>query len=404
MFGAISSFLGVRVLVATAVISLAVSATGLSAAVSDSPASTAPVGADEAGRVGEVSIRSGQIERFPAPECDGTRAVMSPDGRHLFTNNFTADRKKDHICVIDVRTKRLVTRIRLVSKEILGLTEFTLSKDGRYLYVAAMIPHRYVGRPLVESRLIKVDTRTFRVLAVFTPEEENASGVVEGMTLSGLTGTSTGSVLAARAVGERSTIYHADVDAGTLEILTHGAPAQTAVLSLSQDESTIWALGKTLAKIDARTGEILARSREVGGPWPWFGFGDVAMSPDERTLYISDTKRRELMAVDAVTLKVRERVRIARQVWTIATHPSNGNLWALTSEILPTVPVNLPPEVPKEIWPFNPKLRRTGRIVLPSVGGAETVSFAPTGRQAYVTFRQYPRPSEVFIVPAAKLP
>lgn len=397
-----SSVPGVRVLVATAVISLAVSATGLSAGVSASSASTAAVGADEAGRVGEVSIRSSRTQRFPAPECGGTRSVISADGRYLFTNNFTADRKKDHICVIDVRTKRLVTRIRLVSKDILGLTEFTLSKDGRYLYVDAMIPHRYVGRPLVESRLIKVDTTTFQVVAVFTPEEENASGVVEGMSLWGLTGTSTGSVLAARALGERSTIYRVDVEAGTLEVLTRDAPAQTAALSLSEDESTIWALGKTLARIDARTGEILARSKEVGGPWPWFGFGDVAMSPDERTLYISDTKRRELIAVDAVTLKLRERVRIARQVWTIATHPSNGNLWALTSEILPRVPVNLPPEVPKEIWQFSPKLRKTGRIVLPSVGGAETLSFAPTGKQAYVTFRQYPRPSEVLIVPASK--
>ena len=404
MFGAMSSFLRVRVLVATAAISLALSATGLPAGVSASPGATAPVGAYAAGPVVEVSLRLSRIQRFPAPGCRGTRAVMSPDGRHLFTNNFTADRKKDHICVINVRTKRLVTRIRLVSKEILGLTEFTLSKDGRYLYANAMIPHRYFGRPLVESRLIKVDTKTFQVVAVFTPEEENASGVVEGMSLGGLTGTSTGSVLAARALGERSTIYRADVDAGTLEVLTHGAPAHAAALSLSEDESTIWALGKTLAKIDARTGQILARSREVGGPWLWFGFGDVAMSPDERTLYISDTKRRELIVVDAVTLKLRERVRIARQVWTIATHPSNGNLWALTSEILPTVPVNLPPEVPKEIWQFNPKLRKTGRIVLPSVGGAETLSFAPTGRQAYVTFRQYPRPSEVFIVPTSRIP
>ena len=240
------------------------------------------------------------------------------------------------------------------------------------------------------------------MVAAFTPEKENASGLVEGMSLFGLTGTSTGSVLASEHLGGRSTIYRADVDSGTLEVLTRDAPAGTAALSLSGDESTIWALGKTLAKIDARTGEILARSKEVGGPWPRFGVGDVAVSPDERTLYISDTKRRELIAVDAVSLKVRERVRIARQVWTIATHPSNGNLWALTSEILPRVPVSLPPEVPKEIWQFNPQLRKTGRIVLPSVGGAETLSFAPTGGQAYVTFRQYPRPSEVFIVPASK--
>ena len=395
------SCLSLRVIVTTTAV-LALSVTGLSAGASAAPASTGLVGAYGADPVAEVSLRSSRIQRFPAPECAGTGAVLSPDGRHLFTNNFTSDRKKDHICVIDVRSQRLITQIRLVTKEILGVTEFTLSQDGRYLYVDAMIPHRLLGPSFVESRLIKVDTTTFRVVAVFTPEEENASGVVDGMSLFGLTGTSTGSVLAARALGERSTIYRADVDAGTLEVLTRDAPAQTAALSLSEDESTIWALGKTLAKIDASTGEILARSKEVGGPWPRFGVGDVAMSPDERTLYISDTKRRELIAVDAVTLKVRERVRIARQVWTIATNPSNGNLWALTSEILPRVPVNLPPEVPKEIWQFNPKLRKTGRIVLPSVGGAETLSFAPTGKQAYVTFRQYPRPSEVFIVPASK--
>lgn len=402
VIGSISSLLGPRVMMTAFAIVLAASVNGLSEGVSAAPAPTASVGASGAIPVGEVSLRSSRIQRFPAAECAGTRAVLSPDGRYLFTDNFTADRTKDHICVIDVRSKRLVTRIRLVKKEILGVTEFNLSRDGRYLYVDAMIPHRLLGPSFVENRLIKVDTRTFRMVAAFTPEEENASGLVEGMSFFGLTGTSTRAVLVARHSGERSTIYRADVDAETLEVLTHDAPAHTAALLLSGDESTIWALGKNLAKIDARTGEVLVRAREVGGPWPRFGFGDVAMSPDERTLYISDTKRRELIAVDAATLKVRERVRIARQVWTIATHPSSGNLWALTSEILPRVPVDLPPEVPKEIWHFNPKLRKTGRIVLPSVGGAETLSFAPTGRQAYVTFRYFPRPSEVMVVPASK--
>jgi DNA-binding beta-propeller fold protein YncE len=183
--------------------------------------------------------------------------------------------------------------------------------------------------------------------------------------------------------------------------VTTRAPADTSVLVLSEDESTIWALGKTLAKIDASTGATLARSNQVGGPWPRFHRGDVALSPDERTLYINDTKRRELIAVDAVTLRVRQRVRIARQVWGIATHPSNGNVWAITSELLPRVPVTLPPDLPAEIWTFNPRLRKSGQIMMPSPGAAEALNFDPTGAKAYVTFRYYPRPSEILILPAA---
>lgn len=396
------SFLGLRAVIVTSAVALALGLTGSLGGVSAAPGAATSPEWQEDSPAADVSPRSSRIQRFPAPECSATHAVLSPNGRYLFTDNFTADRKKDHICVIDVRSKRLVTRIRLVTNEVLGVTEFTLSRDGRYLYVDAMVPDRYLGPALVESQLIKVDARTFRVVGKFTPETKDGTGPPDGMSIFGLTGTSTGAVLAAQRFGDRSTIYRADVDVRSLDVVTSNAPADTAVLVLSEDESTIWALGKTLAKIDARTGEIVARSTQVGGPWPRFDRGDVAVSPDERTVYINDTKRRELIAVDAVTLKVRERVRIAWQVWGIAAHPSNGNVWAMTSEILPKRPSRPPPELPAEIWQLDSRLRKTAQILMPSAGAAETLNFEPTGRQAYVTFTHYPRSSEVLIVPGSE--
>ena len=398
MIGSAVSFRGLRVIAAASGVALALGVVGFLGGASAAPGAATSTEWQEGAPAADASPRSSRIQRFPAPECSGSQSVMSPDGRYIFTDNFTSDRKKDHICVIDVRSKRLVTRIRLVTKDVLAVGEFTLSRDGRHLYVDVGIPDRVLGPSFVEGRLIKVDTRTFRVVATFTPEEEVASGFVDGMSLFGLTGTSTGSVLAAQQLGDRSTIYRADVDVRSLDAVTASAPADTSVLVLSKDESIIWALGKTLAKIDAGSGATLARSNQVGGPWPRFLRGDVALSPDERTLYINDTKRRELIAVDSGTLKVRQRVRIAREVWGIAMNPSNGHLWAITSEILPRVPVTLPPDLPAEIWKFDARLRNNRRIVMPSPGAAEALSFAPTGAKAYVSFRYYPRPSEVLIL------
>ena len=57
-------------------------------------------------------------------------------------------------------------------------------------------------------------------------------------------------------------------------------------------------------------------------------------------------------------------------------------MWLLVRHPLPRRPTALSPDRPAEIWRFDSRGRQLGRVVLPKLGGAESLVFlAQTRRQ-----------------------
>lgn len=349
----------------------------------------------------ETGSRSRAVDRFTAPKCNGTNSVISKDGRYLFTNEWLG--KGAFLCVIDLREQELVKRVLLKKSKTAHVGTISLSRDGALLFIEVSDVERHPVLQLDFSygSVVTVDTKTFKVVDSFTPLSESPSGYVEGMSIFGLTQVADDTVVFAvhgSHKGRHGYLLRANVRTGYLDILSARAPNDINNIIVSADGGTLWALGNRLDRMDSRTGRVLATSSAVGGTFPKISEGSLAISPDEQTLHIIDSSRRTYTILDAETLRVQKSTRLSYIPTALAMAPDGQTTWVLVKYPLPRVPSSWPPpEIPAEVWAFDPQGRRTDRTVLPDAGGAESLVLDPSGKRVYITYRLYPNPSEVLV-------
>lgn len=349
----------------------------------------------------ETGIRSRAVDRFNAPKCNGSNSVTSQDGRYLFTNEWLG--KGAFLCVIDLREQKLVKRVLLKKSKKAHVGTISLSRDGGLLFidVSDVERHPVLGLGFSYGSVVTVDTKTFNVVDSFTPLSESPSGYEEGMSIFGLNQVVDDTVVFAvhgSHNGRHGYLLTANVQTGYLDILSARAPNDINSIVISSDGRTLWALGNRLDRIDSQTGRVLATSSAVGGTFPKIYEGSLALSPDEQALHIIDSSRRTYTILDAETLRVKMSTRLSYIPTALAMAPNGRRTWILVQYPLPRVPVTWPPpEIPDEVWAFDPQGRKTNRTVLPDAGSAESLVLDPSGSEGYITYRLYPNPSEVLV-------
>lgn len=348
----------------------------------------------------DVARRARNVERFAAPRCNGTDSVISKDGRYLFTNEWLG--KRAFLCIIDLRERKVTKRLLLSKSKQAVVGTIDLSRDGTRLFVEVSDVERHpvLGMDFAYSSIVTVNAKTFQIAKSFTPRTQSSAGDEEGMSIFGLTHLIDDTVVfAVHGLRTYGYLLNSDMRLGNLDILTLRAPQDITNIVVSSDGTTLWALGDRLARMDAVSGHVLASTASVAGTFPRISEGSLALSPDGQTLHMIDPSRRSYTVFDAETLKVQRSTRLPYIPKALAMTPDGRRIWILASYPLPSVPPSWPPpEYPDEVWTFDSQGRKTGRIVLPDPGGAESLVFDPSGMNGYVTFRRYPHPSEVLVL------
>lgn len=247
-----------------------------------------------------------------------------------------ADKTADGIGVIDVATRKLTGKISVGSDP----EEFSLSKDGKQLYVTnedvktASVVDIATARvehiiPVTEEPegvtttpdgrqfyvtceaggdIFVVDTSTYAIVAQFKV-------VGRPRTVDFIPGTGIG-FIPSETTGELNVIDTAKP--GVLKTITLPAGSRPMSVKVAPDASKVFlsnGRGGTVTVFDARTYEMLDTIKVGTRPW------GIGISPDGRFLYAANGPSNDVSVVDLKTNKEVTRVKAGASPWGIAIVP-----------------------------------------------------------------------------------
>jgi YVTN family beta-propeller protein len=283
--------------------------------------------------------------------------VLSPDGRTLYVAlagaplagqhdpDAGADRKTDGIGVVDVVGQRLLRTLRGVS----GPEQLVVSRDGRKLYVAsedtatAVVLEAATGRRIAtltvghepegvgispDGRWVYVSSEAEHEVTVIDTQFD---AVVAGIPIC----ARPRAVLFARSMPRAYVSCEQSGEVAVIDVQRHrerarfevpGLGARPMGMALSPDERTLYVAtgrGGTLVAFGTKARHRMLASVSVGQR-PW----GIGISPDGRRIYTANGPSNDVSIVDARTMKVVERVPVGNGPWaalaSAAPRPGTG--------------------------------------------------------------------------------
>ncbi|HJQ38957.1 MAG TPA: cytochrome D1 domain-containing protein, partial [Thermoanaerobaculia bacterium] len=277
----------------------------------------------------------------------------------LFALLYVTNERAGTVQVIDTKTDRVV-RSAKVGDRPRGLA---LSPDGKRLYVATSW---WRGRPDMGSRrgpeaVIALDAATLKVLRSYTAggtdpecvavspaghrlylsnEEAGTASIVDvgtgvrratlivGTEPEGVTASPDGRwVYVTAETSNVLTVIDARAEKTAANILVDARPR---ALIFTRDATRAWAtaeIGGTVMEIDATKHRLLRRIKLSPADKPV----GLALSPDEKTLYVATGRGNSVVAIDTKTARVLARIPAGSRVWGIAIAPDGRKVYAANS-------------------------------------------------------------------------
>lgn len=273
----------------------------------------------------------------------------------LFTLLYLTNERAGTVQVIDTKTDRVVMRAAVGNRP----RGMAISPDGKRLYVATSW---WRGRPHTGPEgVMALDAATLKVLRTYTTggtdpecvavspdghrlylsnEEAGTASIVDvgsgarratvivGTEPEGVTASPDGRwVYVTAETSNVLTVIDARGEKTAANILVDSRPR---AMIFTRDATRAWAsaeIGGTVTEIDAKKHRVLRRVKLAAGDKPV----GLALSPDEKTLYVATGRGNAVVAIDTKTARILARTAAGSRVWGIAIAPDGRKVYAANS-------------------------------------------------------------------------
>ena len=263
-------------------------------------------------RAGTVQVIDTKIDRVVMRAAVGNRPrglAISPDGKRLYVATSWW-RGRPHtgpeaVIALDAAT------LKVVRKYTTGGTDpecVAVSPDGTRLYLS--------NEEAGTASIVDVGTGARRATLIVGTEPEGVTASPDGRWV--YVTAETSNVL---------TVIDARAEKTAANILVDSRPR---AMIFARDAARGWAsaeIGGTVLEIDAKKHRLLRRVKLASGDKPV----GLALSPDEKTLYVATGRGNGVVAIDTKTARILTRTPTGSRVWGIAIAPDGRKLYAANS-------------------------------------------------------------------------